>query len=60
MSVYELCAVFSFTDLHRDEDEVSADSSQCSVTQNVAGVDDTHNKEDRGGQHKAPEQYCLK
>lgn len=51
---------FYCADLYGDEDEVGADSSQCCVAQNVAGVDDTDNKEHRGGQDEAPEQYCLK
>lgn len=51
---------FQRTDLYGDEDDVGADSSQCSVAQNVAGVDDTHNKEHWGGQHEAPKQHCLK
>ncbi len=51
---------FKCTDLYGDEDDVDEDSSQRGVAQNVAGIDDTHNKEHWGGQHEAPKQYCLK
>lgn len=46
--------------LYGDKDDVDADSSQCGVAQNVAGVDDTHNKEHWRGQCKARKQYCFK
>lgn len=53
----DLCAIY--TDLYRDKNQVCEDSSQCGVAQNVACVDNTHNKEHWAGQHKAPKQYSL-
>lgn len=42
----------SCSDLYGDEDEVGEDSRQRCVSQNVAGVDDAHDEDDRHTHHK--------
>lgn len=41
-----------WSDLYGDEDDVGEDSRQRCVSQYVAGVDDTHDEDDRHTHHK--------
>lgn len=52
--VWKACAdlLSVCADLYGDEDDVGDDSSQRCVSQDVAGVDDTHDEDDWDAQNK--------
>lgn len=57
MSNHWLKVQLLLTDLCGNEDEVGEDTSQCTVAQNVAGIDDTGNQE-HWGNEQSSSKYC--